>query len=147
MVNPPAPEKKSLILVVDDHWMNRELMQDVLAAYGYEVVLAHNGAQALEISTTRQPALILMDVRMPDMTGYEVCRRLKAADATRAIPVVITTALMIDREEQNKATEVAADGIISRIVPADELMNYIAGVLNRENTGKAGPEHHDTGNT
>jgi two-component system sensor histidine kinase/response regulator len=71
----PSNDGKSLILVVDDEWLNRELMDGLLTVHGYAVVLAHSGTQGLELAPVRLPQLILLDVRMPDMDGYTVCKR------------------------------------------------------------------------
>lgn len=121
--------RNPLILVVDDEWLNRELMESLLTMFGYGVVLASNGEKALEIAPVRQPDLILLDVRMPDMTGYEVCRKLRDDDATRQTPVVITTALEITPEERRHAEESGATDIINRMMSTDALLAYIAGVL------------------
>jgi len=81
------------ILVVDDIEANRRLMQAKLEARYYSVFLAENGETALELAAQEHPDIILLDIMMPGMDGYEVCRRLKVNLATRHIPVVMLTAL------------------------------------------------------
>ena len=81
------------ILVVDDIEANRRLLQAKLEAQYYTVIQAENGPQALEVARKELPDIILLDVMMPGMDGYEVCRRLKEDPATAFIPVVMVTAL------------------------------------------------------
>jgi adenylate cyclase len=81
------------VLVVDDNPLNRKLMVDILAPELYRVRCAATGQEALAAVATEAPDLILLDVMMPGMDGFEVVRRLKADPATRAIPIVIVTAL------------------------------------------------------
>ena len=83
--------KRQLILVVDDTPRNLELLSKVLEREGYDLALAVEGAQALELASQEQPDLILMDVLMPGMDGIEACRRLKTDPATQGIPVIFLT--------------------------------------------------------
>ena len=85
-----APPK---ILVVDDLPQNVKLLSDLLSVKGYAVATAASGAEALEKVETDRTDLVLLDVMMPDMDGFEVCRRLKSNPATHFIPVVMVTAL------------------------------------------------------
>lgn len=80
-----------LVLVVDDSDINRRLMESYLVSGGYRVAQASNGRAALEITLAQQPQLVLLDVRMPGMDGYAVCRELKKMDATKDIPVIFIT--------------------------------------------------------
>ena len=81
------------ILIVDDEPANVDLLEQELSDAGYRTVSASSGERAIEISQRKQPDLILLDVMMGGIDGYETCRRLKAAEATRAIPVIFLTAL------------------------------------------------------
>ncbi|TMH07575.1 MAG: EAL domain-containing protein [Betaproteobacteria bacterium] len=87
-----APTKAAKILVVDDTPINTEILADLLVPLGHEVTLAHSGESALALADTLRPDLILLDVMMPGMNGFEVCRRLKATPALSAIPVIFVTA-------------------------------------------------------
>jgi two-component system cell cycle response regulator len=109
----PIDEITPVILVVDDDWMNRDLLQAHLEAAGYEVMTANSGQKALEVVGVRLPDLILLDVRMPGMEGYEVCERLKSDEATRHVPVVIVTALDKD-EDFLRAAEAGADDFLPK---------------------------------
>lgn len=123
------PDEKTRVMVVDDEFVNRELMESLLTLFGYEVILANSAKKALQLASARPPDLILLDVRMPDMDGYEACARFKANPDTAHIPVVLTTALKVDRDEKRQASASGAAGIINRVIPAEEMMAYIAQVL------------------
>jgi CheY-like chemotaxis protein len=103
-----------LILVVDDDEMNRELMVTVLNRTGYRTIEAINGNQALTMAASQAPVLILLDIRMPDISGYEVCSRLKADPITQAIKVIILSAYENDTERQN-AMNAGADDFIPKM--------------------------------
>ena len=81
------------ILVVDDTPRNRKLLADLLTASGYEVVLAASGPEALQRVADERPDLVLLDVVMPQMSGYEVCRAIRARPQSAVLPVVMVTAL------------------------------------------------------
>lgn len=83
---------KSVVMVVDDEPANLKLLRRVLSSAGHEVITAANGLTALHMAEASLPQLILLDVMMPDMDGYEVCSRLKASESTRHIPVIFVTA-------------------------------------------------------
>ncbi|MEM5517279.1 PleD family two-component system response regulator [Henriciella sp. AS95] len=119
------------ILVVDDILANRRLMQAKLEAKYYTVLLAENGVQALDTAENEQPEIILLDVMMPGMDGYEVCRRLKANPATSHIPVVMLTALS-EATDRIRGLEAGADDFLTKPVDDFALMARI-GALNRYN--------------
>jgi len=98
------------ILVVDDKPQNHRLIQAMLAPYGYAIASASSGEEAVRVITSDPPDLILLDVVMPGMTGYEVCRWVRANDSTRVLPIVMVTA----NPEQDKvaAIEAGADDFI-----------------------------------
>lgn len=106
------------ILVVDDILANRRLLQAKLEARYYEVILAESGAEAIDLARENRPDVILMDVMMPGMDGYEATRRLKADPVTAHIPVVIVTALS-QQEHRLKGLEAGADDFI--IKPFDDF--------------------------
>ena len=89
----PAEDINANILIVDDILANRRLLSSILTSKGYTISDALDGETALKKAREQQPDLILLDIRMPVMDGYEVCRRLKADEKTRNIPVVFVSAL------------------------------------------------------
>ena len=80
---------KNRILVVEDHEDNRRILRDMLTNAGYEVTEAENGEDAIRAASAHRPDLILMDIQLPVIDGYETTRRLKADPAVRAIPVIV----------------------------------------------------------
>ncbi|WP_300378461.1 PleD family two-component system response regulator [Henriciella sp.] len=119
------------ILVVDDILANRRLMQAKLEAKYYTVLLAENGAEAIEITRQEEPEIILLDVMMPGMDGYEVCRRLKDDPQTAHIPVVMLTALN-ETSDRVRGLEAGADDFLTKPVDDFALMARL-GALNRYN--------------
>lgn len=85
-------DKKTLILAVDDNARNLQFLGKLLSDNGYEVGMAQSGAQAMNFVAKNEPALILLDIMMPVMDGFEVCESLKSAYATRHIPIIFLTA-------------------------------------------------------
>lgn len=109
------------ILVVDDVEPNVRLLEAKLTLEYYEVLTATDGATALEIAAAERPDIILLDVMMPGMDGFETCRRLKADPATRHIPVVLVTALD-GREDKIKGLEAGADDFVTK--PIDDVILF-----------------------
>ncbi|CAN5571944.1 two-component system response regulator [soil metagenome] len=95
---PTTQQQRPTILVVDDEPLNLQLVRNVLHA-DYRLIFAKDGRSALALATTVAPDLILLDVMMPGMTGYEVCRTLKADERTRHVPVIFVTALADEADE------------------------------------------------
>ena len=100
--NPPAR-----ILLVDDNTTNLQLLHETLDGIGYRLLIAKNGKTALAIARKAKPALILLDIMMPEMDGYEVCRRLKSDEKTDRIPVIFITALA-DADDEAKGLALGA---------------------------------------
>lgn len=118
----------AVVMVVDDDIMNRELMQTVLTRSGYRVVEASSGAQALSAIAAAPPDVVLLDVRMGDMSGYEVCAQLKGNPITSAIPVIIFTAFE-NQSERTNAMDAGADAFISRMEGWQAIVAKIAELL------------------
>ena len=89
----PAERREATLLIVDDKPQNLRLISDFLAEQGFDLMLTRSGAQALEKIELALPDLVLLDVTMPKMDGFEVCRRLKQDARTAAVPVIFMTAL------------------------------------------------------
>ncbi|MDY7013802.1 MAG: response regulator, partial [Cyanobacteriota bacterium] len=109
------------ILVVDDSLLTRSLAVDLLTAEGYEVLEAESGVNALESAVKIKPDLILLDVLMPHMDGYEVCRRLKKGKQTQQIPVIFIT-VADDRRSRLQGMEAGGDDFLTK--PFDSLELY-----------------------
>jgi CheY-like chemotaxis protein len=116
------------VMVVDDDDMNREIIEAFLVSEGYEVVLAHNGRQALTLLQAQRPALVLLDVRMPDMNGYEVCQQIKGNPQTRQIPVVMVTGYDSDEEKQ-RGQQAGTDAFMSRPFDGDDLLSLVNSLI------------------
>ena len=116
------------VLVVDDLPQNLELLEAYLEPLGYCVAKASNGADALRKIQEETPDVILLDVMMPGLDGYEVCRRLKADAWTAFIPVLILTALA-GREERVRAMEAGADDFLSKPFNGLELLARVRALL------------------
>ncbi|MHB8092464.1 MAG: HD domain-containing phosphohydrolase [Syntrophales bacterium] len=113
-------EKKALILVVDDEDRNRRLMEALLIPLGYEVILAADGEDALRKVRETPPDVILLDVMMPGISGFDVAKQLKENEETKIIPIVMVTMLQ-DVENRIKAIEAGADDFLSKPVDRTEL--------------------------
>jgi len=101
------------ILLVDDNTTNLQLLHETLDGQGYKLLIAKSGKTALAITQKAKPSLILLDIMMPEMDGYEVCRRLKADESTRQIPVIFITAL-VDEEDEAKGLGLGAVDYITK---------------------------------
>ena len=109
------------ILVVDDTAANRQLLTDLLTAHGYTVYPASDGELALEFVQSTLPDLILLDIRMPGMDGYEVCRRLKADERTRLIPLIFIS-ILEDEGDKVKGFQAGAVDYITKPFQAEEVL-------------------------
>jgi CheY-like chemotaxis protein len=116
------------ILLVEDNEMNRDMLSRRLIKKGYEVVMALDGEQALEMASAEAPDLILMDISLPGLDGWEATRRLKAMPETKAIPIIALTAHAMagDRE---KCLEAGCNDYDTKPVEFPRLLGKIQGLL------------------
>ncbi len=116
------------ILVVDDTPENVLLLSAVLEKKGYQVVTASSGAEALQLIATEPPDLVLLDVVMPQMSGYEVCRKIRENPATGVLPVVMVTALD-PGQERIKGLDAGADDFLTKPINQAELLARVRSLL------------------
>lgn len=101
------------ILVVDDHEDNRRILRDLLTAAGYEILEAETGEDAVASAESHVPDLILMDIQLPGMDGYEATRRIKGNPALRHIPLIVVTSYALSGDEA-KALAAGADAYVAK---------------------------------
>ncbi len=127
--------ERPIILVVDDVPQNVRLLEAVLTSNGYSVASAASGAEALEKVRAELPDLVLLDIQLPGMNGYEVCRRLREDSATRFLPVVMITSS--DTEVRVNALEAGADDFVAKPFNQQELLVRVRSLVRLK-------QYHDT---
>lgn len=128
-------DRAARLLVIDDTPQNGRLLEAMLTPHGYTVVLALSGGEGLAMLHSEPPDLVLLDILMPDMTGYDVCRRIREDPATQRLPVVMLTSSG-DQDKVN-AIEAGADDFIGRPFNPQELLSRVRSLLRIK-------EYHDT---
>lgn len=123
-----TPSTPSKILIADDNEQNRELLEAYLADGAYETEMSHDGPSTLEKVKTFQPDLVLLDIMMPKLSGYEVCQRMKADQATRDIPILMVTALN-EMGDIEKAVAAGCDDFLTKPVNRLELTTRVRSLL------------------
>ena len=112
------------ILVVEDQEDNRQIIRDMLAGADFEIIEAENGEEALAAVAKRRPDLILMDVQLPIMDGYEATRRIKADPALRSIPIIAVTSYALSGEDK-KARAAGCDDYVAKPYSPRQLLAKI----------------------
>jgi two-component system cell cycle response regulator DivK len=112
------------ILVVEDQEDNRQIIRDMLSATDYEIMEAESGEEALAAVAKQRPDLILMDIQLPGMDGYEATRRIKADPALRSIPIIAVTSYALSGEEQ-KARAAGCDEYVPKPYSPRQLLAKI----------------------
>ena len=120
--------KRDFILVVEDETNNRYLLKTYLTTDGHEVKMARSGEEALEMVAEDPPSVIVLDILLPNMNGFEVCRRLKHSVNTNFIPVILVTALR-GNKERIEGIEAGADDFISKPFNRVELLTRVKSLL------------------
>lgn len=123
------------ILVADDDHKNIKIMKTMLSSMGYNVLACDSGTSALSVIRENPPDLVLLDIMMPNMDGYEICRRIKGRESTRQIPVILLTALN-DKESKIRGIEAGADDFISKPPDRNELLARIKSLIKVKNLNK-----------
>ena len=120
-------DAKAKVLVVDDVPTNVRLLEAILTSHGYAVISAASGREALDRVMADRPDLVLLDIQMPEMNGYEVCRRLREVPATEFLPVVMVTSS--DSEVRSEALEAGADDFITKPFNQQELLARVRSLI------------------
>ena len=118
----------SKILLVEDNEMNRDMLSRRLTRRGYDVVMAVDGAEGVRMAATERPTIILMDMSLPGLDGWEATRQLKAAPATRAIPIIALTAHAMSGDRE-KALQAGCDDFDTKPVDLPRLLAKIEALL------------------
>jgi two-component system, cell cycle response regulator DivK len=116
------------ILIVEDNKLSLTLLNDFLKVQGYEILKTSEGWEAINLARDKQPDLILMDIRLPDISGFDVTRLLKRDDKTKSIPIIAVTVFATSGDE-SKALESGCDGYITKPVIIDNLLRTIESFL------------------
>lgn len=113
-----------VVLIVEDDRINRKLMETVLSPHGYALLFAENGQEAIEVASEEQPDLVLMDMKLPEISGAEAARALKSQPDTADIPIVALTAYVVGHERR-RAAEAGCDGYITKPIDTRTLGNEL----------------------
>jgi PleD family two-component response regulator len=127
-MNPSPADHPTRILIADDQRQNRQLLEIMLSQEGFVFVTAARGDEALAIVAKQSPDLILLDVMMPGMDGYQVAAKIKSNLATQHIPIIMVSSLH-DSKARMLATSAGADDFISRPVERTELLERVKNLL------------------
>lgn len=131
----PATAERDVVLAVDDNDQNLQLLEEYLWQWGYEVVVARDGREALQLYPQTNPSIIVLDVMMPVMDGYEACARIKHEPGGRRIPILMLTALT-GTDDKIKALECGADDFLNKPINKDELRTRIRSLIKIRNLRK-----------
>ena len=122
------PVSQDKILCIDDDPLTLQLLTDALKAHGFVPLTAPDGPAGIALAAAERPRLILVDILMPEMDGFEVCRRLKADPRTQGIPLIILTALA-DAKLNTKAFQAGADLALTKPFDPDKLISTLRAAL------------------
>jgi len=121
--------QKKKVLITDDEPNIVRVVAARLQAHNYEVICAYDGEEALERIAEAMPDIILLDIMLPKMDGFEVCRRIRAEEATKHIPIILFSA-KTQEEDKRKGREVEADAYIAKPFDPQRLIDTIALLIN-----------------
>src|SRR5262245_5144012 len=134
-VEPAVQADRDLVLAVDDNEHNLQLLEEYLGTWGYAVVFARDGSEALQLYPRVNPSIIVLDVMMPVMDGYDACARIKEQPGGRTIPILMLTALT-GTEEKVRALECGADDFLNKPINKEELRTRIRTLIKIRNLRK-----------
>lgn len=122
---------KNHILIIDDEWINRELYKEFLIPYGYRVSMAKDGEEGLEMAFTSEPDIILLDIRLPKISGCKIYELLKNDSATKDIPILVISALYSKANIKNECTLIPQKDIYIKPLHHKEIKERIDVILGR----------------
>ena len=125
--------KQAKVLIVDDRVDNLELLSTVLVSNGYEVIESESGNLAIELAHANPPNLILLDICMPEMDGYEVCQILRSNDFTKDIPIIFLSSLN-EIENKSQAFEIGGDDYITKPFDIKEVLLRVENQLKKHHS-------------
>ena len=131
---PNGAPSRPFVLIVDDERKNRQLIEVMLGDERYEIATATSGEEALALVLSRQPDLILLDVMMPGMDGYQVAARIKGDGATARIPIIMLSALT-DTNSMNHGRTAGAEAFLAKPVNGTELREQVQRLLSEAERG------------
>jgi two-component system cell cycle response regulator DivK len=112
------------ILVIEDNEDNRQIIRDLLTSLGYELIEAVDGAQGVAMAQSHRPDLILMDIQLPEMDGYEATRQIRAVSELKTVPIIAVTSYALSGDEA-KARDAGCDGYVAKPFSPRELLAKI----------------------
>ena len=118
------PQTEKTVLIVEDNELNMKLFNDLLEAHGYRTLQTRDGMEALDMARTHKPDLILMDIQLPEVSGLEVTKWLKADDELQSIPVVAVTAFAMKGDEE-KIREGGCEAYISKPISVATFLDTV----------------------
>ena len=123
-----VPGRKSVVLFVDDSPVDRTYIEGVLTHHGFQLLLAENGEEGIKIARDKQPDLILLDILLPKISGIEICKRMKADDAIKHIPIIFFTSIDTPKNLINYAGYGAID-YLHKSIPPELLVEQIRSAI------------------
>jgi len=130
-----AAAERDVVLAVDDNEQNLQLLEEYLSSWGYDAVLARDGQEAIDLYPRHDPAIIVLDVMMPNVDGYQACARIKGSPGGRTIPILMLTALT-GTEDKIRALECGADDFLNKPINREELRTRIRSLIKIRNLRK-----------
>lgn len=122
---------KKRILIVEDNDLNLKLFRDLLTAHGYDTIETKEGMDAITLTRSQHPDLILMDIQLPEISGLDVTRRLKADEAIRDIPIIAVTAFAM-KDDEEKIMSAGCEAYISKPISIVPFLNTVRRFLGEE---------------
>lgn len=126
---------RKAVLLVDDNSTHQYALAKHLQQSGFEVLQAHTGAEALGLATSKLPDVILLDINLPDMTGFQICEQLKANPETEQIPVIFHSATHDTQSARTHAADLGAVSFLNYPISVEHLVSVLHGALLKQRTG------------